>query len=102
MLGGSPAFAWVLNGVVLLVCCCVLADLACVASVADESARWNSHTTRAFMLSLVFSLVVGDLLKVLTLTFVSASLLPGFLSPRAKVLRLLLRSLSKVIDGLST
>ena len=41
-----------------------LADLACVAAVVDEEAGWNRATTRAFMLSLVFSLVVGDLIKV--------------------------------------
>jgi hypothetical protein len=114
---------------VLCASCFILADLACVAPVADENARcraahivrcrrepptlctthcgrpgrrWNEHTTRAFLLSLGFSLVAGDALKVLALTFVSASLLPGFLSPRARVLRLILRSLSKVIDALST
>ena len=94
--------AWMLNGTVLFAACFILADLACVAPVADEDARWNTDTTRAFLLSLLFSLVAGDLLKVLALTFVSASLLPGFLSPRARVLRVLLRSISKVIDGLST
>ena len=67
-----------------------------------DACRWNEHTNRAFLLSLGFSLVVADALKVLALTFVSASLLPGFLSPRARVLRLALRSLSKVIDALGT
>ena len=55
-------------------------------------------TTRAFLLSLVFSLIVGDLFKVVLLTFVSVALLPGFLSSRAHVLRWLFRGLAKVLD----
>ena len=79
----------------------VLVDLACVAAVVDAGAGWNVDTTRAFLLSLAFSLV-GDLLKVIALTFFTASLLPGFLSPRAKVLRLMFRGLTKVIDAVGS
>ena len=39
--------------------------------MVDEEAGWDQATTRAFLLSLVFSLIVGDLIKVIALTFIS-------------------------------
>ena len=69
--------------------------------VSDGGGGWDGHTTRAFFLSLLFSLVVADTVKVLVITFITASLLPGVLSPRAKVLRLLLRSFANALESLS-
>jgi hypothetical protein len=91
--------AWALSLFALVGGFLGLVDLACVAEVVDEEAGWNQATTRAFMLSLVFSLAVGDLIKVVAITFISGSLLPGYLSPRAHVLRFLFRGLAKVLDA---
>jgi hypothetical protein len=52
-------------------------------------------------LSLVFSFFVADVVKVIALTFVSAALLPGFLSPRARALRAVLRLVSNALQALS-
>jgi len=78
----------------------VLLDLACVASVA-EGGGWNASTTRAFGFSLLFMFVAGDVIKVLALTFLSASLLPGFLSPHTRGLRLVFRGLNQAVKFVS-
>jgi hypothetical protein len=93
--------AWVVSSIVLVSGTLMLIDLACVAPRVDEEAGWNRATTRSYLLSLIFSLVVGDLCKVLALTVVSTALLPGILSPRAHVLRFLFRGLAKVLDRIT-
>ena len=99
----NPALlvAWTLNGAALLGATLFLVDLACVAAVVGDGGGWNEGTTRAFGLSLLFSFCVADVIKALLLTFLTASLLPGFLSPRARVLRLGVRGLAEALQGLS-
>ena len=92
--------AWALGGACIVGSLLLLFDLACVGGATEEDGGWNGATTRAFLLSLIFSFLVADLAKVLALTFLSASLLPGFLSPRAKGLRLGLRGAVKVLEAI--
>ena len=66
-----------------------------------EGGGWNASTTRAFGFSLLFMFVAGDVIKVLALTFLSASLLPGFLSPHARGLRLVFRALNQAVKFVS-
>ena len=91
--------AWALSLVALVGGFLMLVDLAVVAEVVDKEAGWNGATSRAFFLSLIFSLLVGDLIKVIALTFITGATLPGYLSPRANVLRALFRGLAKVLDA---
>jgi hypothetical protein len=92
---------WTCAGVALVGALLVLLDLACVAPVAEEGGGWNASTTRSFLFSLLFMFVAGDVIKVLALTFLSASLLPGFLSPHARGLRLVFRGLNQVVKFIS-
>ena len=48
----------------------------------------------------IFSFCVNDVIKVLLLTFLSASLLPGCLSPKAGALRWMLKGLSNGLQAI--
>ena len=91
---GAHIAAWTVNAVLLLGGLLLLFDRLFVAST-----KWDSSTGRAFGLTLVFSFLVQDAIKVCLLTLISAYLLPGRWAPRAAGVRMVLKGVSKATQA---